>query len=185
MKNKKEMVFITGNANKAQYLADYFHIPVKHQKLDLPEIQSLSGQEVVEDKARRAFAITGKPVLVEDVSLVFHALGKLPGPFIKWFEYSLGHKGLCKLLDGYDDRTATAAVTYCYCDESGVKIFEGTMHGYISGEPRGTDIFGWDVIFIHEGDTRTRAELPRDEWSSKSMRTEALHKLALFLRGNA
>jgi len=185
MKEEREIIFITGNPNKAKYLSDHFHMPIKYQKLDLPEVQSLSGREVAEDKARRAFDRVGKPVLVEDVSLRFHALGELPGPFIKWFERALSFEGLCRLLDGYNDRTATATVTYGYCDGGGVRTFEGSMHGYISDVPRGTDAFGWDVIFIHDGDTRTRAELPNEEWSEKSMRKEALEKLSEFLTKDA
>lgn len=182
MQKNKELVFITGNPNKAKFLADFFHIQIEYQKLDLPEIQSLSLKEVVQDKARRAFSEVGKPVLVEDVSLVFHALQKLPGPFIKWFESSLGHEGLCRLLDGYDDRSATATVMYGYYDGEEIHTFEGSMPGYISDNPRGKDSFGWDVVFIHEGDTRTRAELPKDEWGEKSMRTGALRGLGRFLR---
>jgi non-canonical purine NTP pyrophosphatase (RdgB/HAM1 family) len=182
MSKNNSLFFITGNPNKAKFLADYYHIPIEHQKLDLPEIQSLSLSEVVEDKARRAFLEVGKPVLVEDVSLVFHALGSLPGPFIKWFESSLGHEGLCRLLDGYDDRRATATVMYGYCDGENVHMFSGEMKGYISDSPRGEDVFGWDVVFVHDGEEKTRAELPKDEWSEKSMRTEALEKLAKFFK---
>jgi len=178
----QELTFITGNENKAKYIADYFHIPVRHKKLDLPEIQSLSPREIVEDKARRAFREIGTPVLVEDVSLVFNALGGLPGPFIKWFESSLGYDGMCRLLNGYEDRSAAATVTYGLCDGKGVHIFEGRMNGHISLAPKGEETFGWDVIFIHEGEEKTRSELSREEWSKKSMRTEALQKLGEFLK---
>ena len=80
-----KLTFITGNAGKAKYLSDYFHLPVEHIKLDLHEIQSLNLREVVEDKARRAYEIVKSPVLVEDVSLVFRGLKKLPGPLLTWF----------------------------------------------------------------------------------------------------
>src|SRR3989344_5414775 len=98
----QKLTFITGNAGKAKYLADYFHLPVDHVKLDLHEIQSLDLKEVVEDKARRAFEIVKSPVLVEDVSLIFNGLKKLPGPLIKWFLETLENDGLCKLLNGID-----------------------------------------------------------------------------------
>lgn len=47
-------------------------------KLDLDEIQSLDLREVIEHKVRQAHEKCGKPVLVEDVSLVFEDLGGLP-----------------------------------------------------------------------------------------------------------
>lgn len=49
-----------------------------HEKIDLDEIQSLDLREIVEHKVRQAFEKTGKPVLVEDTSLRFEALGNLP-----------------------------------------------------------------------------------------------------------
>ena len=59
-------------------------VDVKHHKADLPEIQGTS-EEVAISKAREAFKIVQKPVIVEDVSLFFTALNGLPGPYIKHF----------------------------------------------------------------------------------------------------
>lgn len=175
------LVFITGNADKAKYLADYFHMPIEHRKLDLPEIQSLSLREVAEDKARRAYAIVGKPVLVEDVSVVFGALFPLPGPLIKWFVATLGNEGMCRLLDGYEDRGMTAEVMFAYCDGKEVRTFSGIVKGTMAKEPRGDGGFGWDRIFIHEGFEKTRAEMTKEEWHEFGMRKIALQKLAKFL----
>ena len=47
-------------------------------KLDLDEIQSLDLREIVEHKVRQAYEKCGKPVLVENASLEFTALGRLP-----------------------------------------------------------------------------------------------------------
>lgn len=181
MIEKHELTFITGNPNKAKYLADYFHVAVTHQKLDLPEIQSLSLREVVEDKARRAFAEIGKPVLVEDVSLTFHALGELPGPLIKWFLQSLGNEGLCRLAGGYADKNATATVEFAYCDGPEVHVFSGSIDGSIAEEPRGNTNFGWDPVFIPKGHNKTWAEMTTDEKHETSMRKIALAKLSRFL----
>ena len=46
------------------------------------------------------------PVLVEDTCLCFHAMKGLPGPYIKWFLDKLGHDGLNKMLQGFDDYSA-------------------------------------------------------------------------------
>lgn len=64
-------VFITGNADKAAYLARYLGVELDHQKIDLDEIQSTSLEEIVEHKVRQAYDRIGKPVLVEDVALSF------------------------------------------------------------------------------------------------------------------
>ena len=62
-------VFITGNQNKADYLAKMLGIELEHQKIHLDEIQSTSLEEIVEHKARQAYELIHKPVLVEDVAL--------------------------------------------------------------------------------------------------------------------
>jgi non-canonical purine NTP pyrophosphatase (RdgB/HAM1 family) len=181
---KNKLVFITGNTGKAKYLADYFHMSIEHKKLDLPEIQSLSLREVVEDKARRAFAEIGEPVLVEDVSVIFNALEGLPGPLIKWFDQTLGNEGMCRLLDGYNDRGAITEVQFAYCDGEHVQVFSGEVKGTIAKEPRGSGGFGWDRIFIPDGHQKTRGEMDGDEWHDSGMRKIALEKLGEFLQGS-
>jgi non-canonical purine NTP pyrophosphatase (RdgB/HAM1 family) len=183
VKKNKELIFITGNAGKAKYLADYFHMPVAHKKLDLPEIQSLSLREVVEDKARRAFAEVGAPVLVEDVSVVFEALQGLPGPLIKWFDKTLGNEGMCRLLDSFDDRSAVTEVEFAYCDNGkDVHVFSGKVKGIIAKEPRGEGGFGWDRIFIPDGHAKTRGEMDEREWHDSGMRKIAFAELGKFLK---
>lgn len=178
----QKLTFITGNAGKAKYLSDYFHLPVDHIKLDLKEIQSLDLKEVVEDKARRAYEIVRSPVLVEDVSLVFNGLKSLPGPLIKWFLDTLGNEGLCRLLDGRDDRSAFAEVQFAICDEKGVHTFSGSIEGSLAEAPRGEMGFGWDPVFIPKGYDKTWAEMTDDEKHETSMRQIALEKMTKFLK---
>ena len=180
----QKLTFITGNAGKAKYLSDYFHLPVEHVKLDLHEIQSLDLKEVVEDKAKQAFEIVKYPVLVEDVSLIFNGLKKLPGPLIKWFLESLGNEGLCRLLDGFENRTALAEVQFAICDENDVHIFSGSVEGSIAKNPRGEMGFGWDPIFIPKGYDKTWAEMSDNEKHATAMRKIALEKMTEFLKIN-
>jgi len=174
------VTLVTGNAGKVREVRRYLGEAVEHVDLDLPEIQSLDPREIVEEKAWHAFRELGRPVLVEDVSLVFRALGGLPGPFIKWFESELGHEGLCRLVDG-KDRACVATVTYGYCDGDEVIFAEGEMRGTVAEHPRGDMSFGWGNIFLPEGEMRTYAELSEEDQTPVSMRREALEKLKSFL----
>src|SRR5262249_20796025 len=97
-----KVTFITGNQGKADYLARYLGHPVDHQKVDVDELQSMDLKVIVEHKVRQAYNIVKSPVLVEDVSLEFKALGGLPGPFIKFFEHSMNYQEICDLLEGKD-----------------------------------------------------------------------------------
>ncbi len=177
----KEVTFITGNQHKADYLQQLLGFPLEHQKVDLDEIQSLDLQEVVDHKVRQAFQILGRPVLVEDVSLEFGALGKLPGTFIKWFQEEIGMDGLCRLLDNHDDRSATARCMFGYFDGGDVTFLEGSLEGSISEEPRGSKGFGWDEIFIPEGYDLTRAELDKQADIETYMTIKPIQALKDFL----
>lgn len=52
--------------------------------LDLDELQSEMPEKIAAAKCRLAARAVGGPVLVDDTSLCFDALGGLPGPYIKW-----------------------------------------------------------------------------------------------------
>lgn len=177
----KEVIFITGNQGKADYLSRWLGMPVAHQKIDLDELQSLDLSEIINHKARQAYEITKKPVLVEDVGLTFTAMGKLPGPFIKWFLQEIGIEGLCKMADGLPHRGAIASVMYGYCDGEQVHEFLMELPGTIADRPRGERGMGWDPIFIPEGHERTYAEMTIEELHPASVRAKAIDQLKVFL----
>lgn len=175
-------IFITGNEHKAKQLNDWLGIAIQHQKVDLDEIQSLELREVVEHKAKQAFDVVKQPVLVEDVAMVFTAFKQLPGPFVKWFEKGSSLETMCRMLDGFDDRSAEAHTMYGLYDGETLQVFEGNMRGTIVNTPRGTSGFGFDSIFILDGQTQTRAELDAETYASTSYRQEALAKLREYLQ---
>jgi non-canonical purine NTP pyrophosphatase (RdgB/HAM1 family) len=175
------MTFVTGNKAKAEQLSRYLDVPVLHEKIDLDEIQSLDLREVVEHKVKEAYRHLGKPVLIEDVSLSFTGLGRLPGPLIKWFLQELGNEGLCTLLLPKDDRRAEAHCMFAYYDGKLLKTFSGIRQGCIAPVPRGEAGFGWDPIFIPEGAEKTWAEMDKNEQSTFSMRRLALEQVKVFL----
>lgn len=175
------LTFVTGNLSKAEQLRLHLHSEVTHKKIDLDEIQSLSLEEVVKHKVMEAYRHIQGPVLVEDTSLVFEALGQLPGPLIKWFLQELDNEGLCALLTGFQSRKATAEVLFGYYDGKVLKTFRGKMQGIISEVPKGERGFGWDPIFIPEGYSKTWGEMTMDEQITTSMRKQALHELGKYL----
>ena len=177
-----DVVFITGNQNKAEQLAKWLGMSVEHQKVDLDEIQSLELREVVEHKARQAYDIVKRPVIVEDVAMTFTAFNALPGPFIKWFEKGSSLETICRMLDAFDDRSAEARTMYGLFDGEQLYVFEGIMRGTIADKPKGTGGFGFDSIFINEGQPLTRAEMDDDTYSKTSYRIDALARLRAFLQ---
>lgn len=178
------LTFITGNQAKAAQLKQYLSFPVSHARLDIPEIQSLDLATVASDKATRAYAKLGTPVLVEDTALTFAALGDLPGPFIKWFLTSLGNEGLTNLLANYTNRAAVAETCFALCDTDGAHCFFGDAKGIIAKTPRGEQGFGWDPIFIPQGYEQTWAQMDGTLQRETSMRRGALAKLQTYLEEN-
>jgi non-canonical purine NTP pyrophosphatase (RdgB/HAM1 family) len=177
-----KFTFITGNEHKAKYVGQWLGTHVPHRKIDLDEIQTLNLHDLVSHKARQAYQILKSPVLIEDAQLTFHALGRLPGPFIKWFIQELDYPGLIKLLDGYDDRSASGICCYALYDGQDMHFFEGEMHGTIARAPKGSGGFGFDPIFINDGFAITRAQMPEDQYAETSYRKLALDKLKAYLR---
>lgn len=178
----KPITFITGNAGKAEQLSKYLGTHIAHQKVDLPEIHSLSLSEIIEHKAKAAYEVVQGPVIVDDVSVSFSAMGKLPGPFIKFFLEEMGTNGICSLVAGLDNRTAEAEVCIGYYDGEHLEICAGIIQGRISESPKGSGGFGWDEIFIPDGYQQTRSEMSEEDYDATSPRKIALEKLDKYLR---
>ena len=66
------------------------------QDIDLPEYQG-EPEQVAESKCKLAAEHIHGPVVIEDTSLCFNALGGMPGPYIKWFLAKIGPAGKVSL----------------------------------------------------------------------------------------
>lgn len=181
------LVFVTSNPGKAREAAALLGRAVAARALDLPEIQSLDFREVARAKAIVASHALGVPVLVEDSGLAVAGWGGFPGPLTKWITMGvLGQEGLAKMLDGFSDRGAEAvsvlAVARPDQREADVIVAEGRVKGSIALHPRGENGFGWDVLFIPEGETRTFAEMSPEEKTVRSHRARAFAALRAATR---
>lgn len=187
--SKPTLTFVTGNANKLREVRQIFALSpnfpyeLTNKDLDLPEIQGTT-RDVAQAKCAAAAKALGGPCITEDTALGFHALGGLPGPYIKDFMKTIGHDGLNKMLDGFEDRTAFAICTFAYCAGPGepVQLFEGKTEGVIV-PPRGPTHFGWDPILEIKGTGLTYAEMDPKQKNGLSHRYKALALLQEYLVG--
>jgi XTP/dITP diphosphohydrolase len=62
------------------------------------------------------------------------------------------------------------------------KQFEGVLKGAIIKEKRGAGGFGYDPIFVPDGETKTLAEMSMTEKNLLSHRARAIEKLVLYLK---
>ncbi|GKT24607.1 putative multi-domain containing protein [Aduncisulcus paluster] len=183
----KPLALITGNINKVKEVkrilaSDDSSIDLINVKLDVPEIQG-TYEEVVMAKAAAAAVAYDGPVIVDDTSLCFTSWKGLPGPYIKDFITRLGPSGLAHVLDGFEDRSATAVASFAYCAGPGeeVKLFIGKCDGSITKEAHGSG-FGWDPVFLPKGKKQTYAEMPGGEKDAISHRGKAVRLLCEFLK---
>jgi non-canonical purine NTP pyrophosphatase (RdgB/HAM1 family) len=102
--------------------------------------------------------------------------------FTKWFELEIGHEAMCRMLDPFNDRSATYEVIYYLYDGSAGKSVHVAVPGRIADHPRGNGGFGFDPIFIHDGSDQTRGELSVDEQERRSPRHTALAELKGYLQ---
>jgi XTP/dITP diphosphohydrolase len=176
------LILVTSNPNKAREVQALLGQPIETVALDLPEIQSISVEEVVREKAQEAYRRLGRPLLVEDTGLSFNAWNGLPGALVRWFLKSAGNEGLCQMLSTFADRGAQAVTCLGYADGHSVQVFCGRMEGTVAPAPRGENGFGWDAIFIPRGSELTFAEMNSAQKDAVSMRKLALQDLLAFLK---
>jgi XTP/dITP diphosphohydrolase len=181
------LVFLTSNPGKAREAAALLGRTVEARSLDLSEIQSLDFAEVVTAKALAAAARLGVPVLVEDSGLALPAWKGYPGPLTKFAVGAVGEAGFARLAHAWGDPRAEAVSTlglaWPGASPADVVVAAGRVAGFLALEPRGANGFGWDVIFVPEGETRTFAEMSAEEKNSRSHRARAFAALALQLAG--
>lgn len=176
--------FVTGNANKVKEVtqilrAERSTLPfvLDACAVHLPELQG-EPETIAAEKCRIASRLVEGPVVVEDTSLGFDAMRGLPGPYIKWFLEKLGHDGLNRMLEGFEDKRARAVCIFSFClgPDSEPELFIGETAGEIV-PARGPTNFGWDPIFQPAGFDQTYAEMEKDTKNSISHRYKALAKL--------
>jgi inosine triphosphate pyrophosphatase len=181
----RELSFVTSNANKLRefeaIMGGDFPIPLRSHAVDLVETQG-EAVEIATRKCRAAAAVVGGPTITEDAGLEFAALRGLPGPYIKDFLTRLQPEGLHRLLQGYDDKRATAQCIYVLCmgDGSEPVPFVGRTDGTVVA-PRGERNFGWDPIFQPDGFDQTYSEMPKETKNAISHRSKAVSALKAYL----
>ncbi|MBK7284837.1 MAG: RdgB/HAM1 family non-canonical purine NTP pyrophosphatase [Sphingomonadales bacterium] len=176
-------------------LAPFGIEPVAAGDLGLPEPEE-TGATFAENaliKARASAEGSGIVALADDSGLCVDALGGEPGVYTAdWAETPQGRDwelAMRKVEDrlealGSDvDRSARFVCTLALCWPDGeTALFEGRISGHLTWPPRGELGFGYDPVFVPEGQDQTFAEIEPEEKHAISHRAEAFKKLvnALF-----
>ena len=175
-----DFVIVTTSADKLAEINEILGTNHRVSKIEITEIQSLDLNQVITQKAKDAYKIIKKPVLVEDISFEIKALNGLPGTFIKFFLKTLGTEGTVALVKGRDTATKVTAAVAIY-DGENLKIFKGEVWGTLSSRNRGEHGFGFDKVFIPKGYDQTLGEMPPSLKNKISYRAKALQKVKEYL----
>jgi XTP/dITP diphosphohydrolase len=127
-------------------------------------------------KARFGREHAGGWVVAEDSGLEVDALGGRPGVHSARYAAE-GAPAIAKLvgeLTGIEDRRARYVSELVLLSPDGRELRgTGTLEGRIAHEPSGHEGFGYDPIFIPDGETQTVAELGNDWKAEHSHRARA------------
>jgi len=173
--------FVTSNPNKFRELSELLECTLYRIELDFQEIQTTDLHVLVKFKLRQAYEHVQVPVIVEDTSLYFEAWNELPGPLVKFFLKNISLSGMVRALDKFNNNLASAVCCLGYTKDGKIMhLFEGKVEGNIV-EPRGSQHFGWDAIFLPVGYQRTFGEMSSQEKHRISPRGAAAKKFKDFL----
>ena len=194
-----DLIIATHNEGKLReitaLLGPYGMTPVSAGQLNLPEPDE-TGTSFVENaliKARAAVSATGTVALADDSGLCVKALGNAPGVYTadwaekRWFEGGPGRdwyiamgKVEGKLAEqGPDvDRLAHFHSTLALVWPDGhEEVFAGSVPGTLVWPPRGDRGFGYDPVFMIDGETRTFGQMDPAEKQEIDHRADAFAKL--------
>eukprot|EP00934_Nitzschia_sp_Nitz4_P004186 Nitzschia sp. Nitz4//scaffold31_size150131//69518//70565//NITZ4_002829-RA/size150131-snap-gene-0.72-mRNA-1//1//CDS//3329547662//4176//frame0 len=191
-----DITFCSGNARKVREISmileeqGLMH-PTKPQEslirlhvlnVDLPEYQHETTAKIARHKAHLGSQLAGGvPSLVEDTALHLHALGGMPGPYIKWYQGKV-QSGWYKLLR--DDTSATATCTLAFTPQADHEpiLFTGHVHGKMIPPQPGHSGFGWDAEFVPEGYSQPFSQWTLAEKNQRSHRGQAVRQFCTWFR---
>ncbi len=175
--------FVTSNPMKLREMRSAVEHPHLHAcDFDLPELKHDSIEKIADDKARRAYAIVGRPVLCTDGGIFMDAYEGFPGPNSKQAATKLKPEGLLRLLAGVENRNGSRRNAAAFFDGFQMSVEVSEVPVRFSEEPRGTfPSYPMDKILIPVTAANpaglTYAEMPPEERG----RTSEVPALARFL----
>ena len=192
-RNQHKLIEVRRILAEAELDIELIDIDTAEQRLGIEIGEVVESGATFEDNARlKSEAVclaTGLPALADDSGLCVDALNGMPGVLsARWSGRDATDAGNLQLvLDQVRDVPAErrAAQFKCAaaftCPEQGTTVVVGTLEGHLIAAPRGSNGFGYDPIFVPDGDDRTTAEMSGAEKDAISHRGRAFRRLALCL----
>ncbi len=187
-----KLVFATNNAHKLQEVSAILGDKVELLSLkaigcndDIPETaDTLEGNALM--KARYIHERYHCDCFADDTGLEVEALNGAPGVYSARYagvahDSEANMQKLLKELNGKENRKARFRTVIALILDNKEYLFDGIVNGEIVKEKRGGSGFGYDPIFVPEGETETFAELGEEKKNLISHRARAVQALQEFL----
>ena len=187
------IIFATNNAHKVTEIQsavgdriEIITLRAAGIDIDIPEPHGTLEANATE-KSTTIHTLTGGNVFSEDTGLEVSALHGEPGVLSaryagedKSFEKNI--EKVLKNLGDNPDRRARFRTVISLIYHNKEYLFEGVCEGRILNSPDGADGFGYDPIFVPDGDTRSFARMTLEEKNGYSHRRKAADELVAFLQ---
>jgi len=186
-----KLIAATHNKGKVSELRDLFEplgftvVSAIELELDEPEETepTFTGNAIL--KARAAAEATGAPALADDSGLAVEALGGAPGIYsARWAGQPRDFNAAMEKVErelqetGNDNRAAKFVCALAVVWPDGhAEVWEGYVHGRLVWPPRGEKGFGYDPMFVAEGETLTFGEMEPAKKHAMSHRADAVAQL--------
>lgn len=189
----KELVFASANKNKVQEVQAKMGGSISLLGLsdigcteEIPET-SATIEGNAQQKARYIWNNYHVNCFADDTGLEVYALNNEPGVYSARYagEQRNSEDNMSKLLlnlENSANRAARFKTVVCLIIDGQEFLFEGITSGKISHVRLGEQGFGYDPIFIPDGESRSFAQMSIEEKNELSHRGKAIKKLSEFLR---
>jgi len=182
-------VLATANPHKAvemRAVLTPLGVEVEDRPADVADVEE-TGETLEENallKARALVAATHRAAIADDTGLFVDALDGRPGVHSARYagETASNDDNVTKLLgelEGVETRTARFVTVIAVALPDGTSFcVQGELKGTIDYARAGDQGFGYDPVFVPDGDARTLAELTPQEKNASSHRARALRALS-------
>ncbi|RZO37506.1 MAG: RdgB/HAM1 family non-canonical purine NTP pyrophosphatase [Rhodospirillaceae bacterium] len=186
---EKRLIIASHNSGKVREIGELLDpwsvevVSAAELNLPEPEETGLTFAANAKLKADAAALAAKLPALADDSGLSVNALDGSPGIYsARWggpekdFDVAMARVN-AEMGDAADRRAQFVCALALTWPDGHSEIFEGTVDGTLVWPPRGDRGFGYDPMFLGEGDTGTYGEIEPMEKHAKSHRAVAFRKL--------
>lgn len=183
----KTIYFITSNKGKVaevQKKCSNINIEIIQKNFGYPEIQAINLEDVALYGTKHIQKRISHPFILEDAGLFIDDLNGFPGVYSAYVYHTIGCKGILRLMENFKNKNRKAVFksVFAFAANNKPRLFVGECLGKITNNEVGEYGFGYDPIFIADGENKTFAQMTTDEKNKISHRGKSLNKLIDFFK---